>query len=88
MLNGTLCATERAMCCIVETYQEEKGLRIPRALQPSSSSRISCVEFIYTRDQLLRRVVLINSNKVMSNSAVATLRSKCRLLQHVVRSGQ
>jgi len=42
MLNGTLCATERAMCCIVETYQEEKGLRIPRALQPYMGG----VEFI------------------------------------------
>jgi len=34
MLNGTLCATERAMCCLVETYQTEKGVRIPRVLQP------------------------------------------------------
>ena len=23
MLNGTLCATERALCCIVENYQKE-----------------------------------------------------------------
>lgn len=42
MLNGTLCATERAMCCIVETYQEKDGLRIPRALQPYMGG----VEFI------------------------------------------
>jgi seryl-tRNA synthetase len=34
MLNGTLCATERAMCCLVETYQTEDGVRIPEALQP------------------------------------------------------
>merc|ERR1711964_860059 len=34
MLNGTLCATERAMCCLVENYQTEDGLRIPRVLQP------------------------------------------------------
>jgi seryl-tRNA synthetase len=34
MLNGTLCATERAMCCIVENYQTDSGLRIPRVLQP------------------------------------------------------
>ena len=31
MLNSTLCATERAMCCIVENYQEEDGVRVPRA---------------------------------------------------------
>ena len=34
MLNATLCATERTMCCIVENYQEEKGLRIPEVLRP------------------------------------------------------
>eukprot|EP00419_Tripos_fusus_P022323 CAMPEP_0172716918 /NCGR_PEP_ID=MMETSP1074-20121228/69757_1 /TAXON_ID=2916 /ORGANISM="Ceratium fusus, Strain PA161109" /LENGTH=471 /DNA_ID=CAMNT_0013541731 /DNA_START=108 /DNA_END=1523 /DNA_ORIENTATION=- len=34
MLNSTLCATERAMCCLVENYQEEKGVRVPRALVP------------------------------------------------------
>ncbi|EER19492.1 seryl-tRNA synthetase, cytoplasmic, putative [Perkinsus marinus ATCC 50983] len=34
MLNSTLCATERAMCCIVENYQEEEGVRVPRVLVP------------------------------------------------------
>ena len=34
MLNATLCATERTMCCIVENYQTEEGLRIPAVLQP------------------------------------------------------
>jgi len=34
MLNATLCATERTMCCIVENYQTEEGLRIPKVLQP------------------------------------------------------
>lgn len=34
MLNGTLCATERTLCCILENYQEENGLRIPEVLQP------------------------------------------------------
>jgi len=34
MLNGTLCATERCMCCLVENYQTEKGVRVPRVLQP------------------------------------------------------
>lgn len=24
MLNGTLCATERALCCVVENYQTEE----------------------------------------------------------------
>mmetsp|Transcript_1760 Transcript_1760/g.3916 ORF Transcript_1760/g.3916 Transcript_1760/m.3916 type:complete len:470 (-) Transcript_1760:59-1468(-) len=34
MLNSTLCATERAMCCLVENYQTKTGLRVPRVLVP------------------------------------------------------
>ncbi|ORX33485.1 hypothetical protein BD324DRAFT_654074 [Kockovaella imperatae] len=39
MLNGTLCATERALCCLVENYQTPEGLRIPRVLQPYMQGR-------------------------------------------------
>ena len=34
MLNSTLCATERTLCCIVENYQTETGIVIPDVLQP------------------------------------------------------
>ena len=34
MLNGTLCATERTLCCILENYQTEKGVRVPEVLIP------------------------------------------------------
>lgn len=34
MLNGTLCATERTLCCIVENYQTPEGLKIPEVLIP------------------------------------------------------
>jgi seryl-tRNA synthetase len=34
MLNSTLCATERAMCCLVENYQTPEGVKVPAALQP------------------------------------------------------
>merc|ERR1712232_1527152 len=34
MLNGTLCATERALCCILENCQEEDGIRVPEVLVP------------------------------------------------------
>jgi seryl-tRNA synthetase len=33
MLNGTLCATERTLCCILENYQTEEGLKVPEPLQ-------------------------------------------------------
>ena len=39
MLNGTLCATERALCCVVENWQTPEGLRIPPVLQPYMQGR-------------------------------------------------
>ena len=34
MLNGTMCATTRTMCCILENNQTEEGVVIPEALRP------------------------------------------------------
>ena len=34
MLNGTLCATERTLCCILENYQTDTGLTVPEVLRP------------------------------------------------------
>eukprot|EP01006_Ploeotia_vitrea_P010263 TRINITY_DN26620_c0_g1_i1.p1 TRINITY_DN26620_c0_g1~~TRINITY_DN26620_c0_g1_i1.p1 ORF type:complete len:467 (-),score=14.24 TRINITY_DN26620_c0_g1_i1:20-1420(-) len=34
MLNATLCATGRAICCLLETYQEPNGVRVPEVLVP------------------------------------------------------
>jgi len=34
MLNGTMCATERTMCCILENYQTEEGCVVPEVLRP------------------------------------------------------
>lgn len=39
MLNGTLTATERALCCVVENWQTPEGLKIPPALQPYLQGR-------------------------------------------------
>jgi seryl-tRNA synthetase len=33
-LNSTLCATERALCCLLENWQREDGLEIPPPLVP------------------------------------------------------
>lgn len=45
--SGTLCATERALCCLVENWQTPEGLRIPPALQPYVQGR----DFLpYVRD--------------------------------------
>lgn len=34
MLNATLCATERTLCCILENYQTEEGVKVPDVLVP------------------------------------------------------
>lgn len=34
LLNSTLSATERTLCCVLENYQTEDGVRIPEVLQP------------------------------------------------------
>lgn len=34
MLNSTLTATERTLCCLLENWQEEGGVRVPEALRP------------------------------------------------------
>ncbi len=48
MLNGTLCATERTLCCILENYQTEKGVIVPEPLRPYVG-----VDFIpYIEDRL------------------------------------
>jgi len=48
MLNGTLCATERALCCLVENYQTENGLVIPEVLRPYMQGR----EFLEFKKEL------------------------------------
>ncbi|KAF2253656.1 seryl-tRNA synthetase [Trematosphaeria pertusa] len=32
-LNGTLCATERTLCCLLENFQTEEGFKVPKVLQ-------------------------------------------------------
>lgn len=34
MLNSTLTATERTLCCILENYQRENGIEVPEVLRP------------------------------------------------------
>lgn len=34
MLNATLVATERTMCCIMENYQTPTGVIVPEVLRP------------------------------------------------------
>jgi seryl-tRNA synthetase len=39
MLNATLCATGRGICCILETHQREDGVVVPEVLRPYMGGR-------------------------------------------------
>ncbi|KAG8503836.1 hypothetical protein CXB51_001959 [Gossypium anomalum] len=39
LLNSTLTATERTICCILENYQKEDGVEIPEVLRPFMSGK-------------------------------------------------
>lgn len=43
MLNATLCATERTLCCILENYQTEEGVKVPKVLVNNYSSIIAII---------------------------------------------
>lgn len=51
MLNSTLCATGRAICCLLENYQEADGVRVPEVLVPFMGG-ITFMPFV--RDSLNR----------------------------------
>lgn len=46
MLNSTLCANTRVICCLMETYQTEEGMIIPKVLRKYING-IDFVKFIY-----------------------------------------
>jgi len=46
MLNATLCATERTICCILENYQTDEGIKVPTVLQPYLSPFLKNKELI------------------------------------------
>jgi len=50
LLNSTLTATERTLCCILENYQTEEGLKIPKVLQPFMGGK----EFIPFNEEALK----------------------------------
>jgi len=45
MLNSTLSATERTMCCIIENYQTDKGVVVPEVLRPYMPNGLDFIPF-------------------------------------------
>lgn len=52
MLNGTLCATERTLCCILENYQTDKGIIVPECLVPFIG--MNFIKFVDNHDKILK----------------------------------
>jgi len=46
MLNSTLTATERTICCILENYQTETGVKIPKVLIPYMPNNVDFIPFV------------------------------------------
>ncbi|KAI1331924.1 hypothetical protein F5Y16DRAFT_358075 [Xylariaceae sp. FL0255] len=44
-LNSTLTATERALCCVLENYQTEEGLRVPEPLRKYIPGAVDFIPF-------------------------------------------
>jgi len=56
MLNSTLSATERTLCCLLENWQEEGGVRVPEVLRPFMMG----LEFIPFRKQFDKKGKLVD----------------------------
>ncbi|MEW5301881.1 MAG: hypothetical protein WDW36_004708 [Sanguina aurantia] len=67
MLNSTLSATERTLCCILETYQTPEGIRIPPALQPFMMG----MEFLPFRKRFDPKGKLVDVEKLAPKAAAA-----------------
>jgi outer membrane biosynthesis protein TonB len=65
MLNATLCATGRAICCLLENYQDEGGVKIPEVLVPFMGG-ITYLPFV--RDSKLATTI----EKPLSNATTTT----------------
>ena len=46
MLNATMCASTRTICCILENYQTEDGIKIPKALQQFMPNNMDFIKFV------------------------------------------
>ncbi|OEL27308.1 Serine--tRNA ligase, partial [Dichanthelium oligosanthes] len=63
MLNSTLTATERTLCCILENFQKEDGVEVPKALQPYMGG----IEFLPFKQPLdVKQAADSKSNKAKS----------------------
>jgi tRNA synthetase class II core domain (G, H, P, S and T) len=66
MLNGTLSATERTMCCLLENYQTETGVKVPSVLVPYVGT-----DFIkYAHTNKLKSQIIAEENEKKEKEAL------------------
>ena len=46
MLNSTLTATERTLCCLLENHQTEDGVNVPKVLVPYMPEQMTFIPFV------------------------------------------
>jgi hypothetical protein len=72
MLNSTLTATERTLCCILENFQKEDGVEVPKVLQPYMGG----IEFLPFKQPLdVKQAADSKSNKSKSKVFICLCRS-------------
>lgn len=71
MLNATLCATGRAICCLLENYQTTEGVRIPEVLVPFMGG-LTFLPFVRDSKLPLPAAVSTTTTTTTSNTTSAT----------------
>jgi hypothetical protein len=82
MLNSTLTATERTLCCILENYQKEGGVEVPKVLQAYMGG-IEFLPFKQPMDGKQAADKLKHGSKVASASAFTFGRKKTILINNL-----
>jgi seryl-tRNA synthetase len=67
MLNSTLSATERTLCCVLENYQTPDGVKVPECLQPFMPG----ISFIPFRKMFDAKGKVVDKPKADIEAAVA-----------------
>jgi len=65
LLNSTLTATERTMCCVLENHQTPEGVNVPKVLQPYMHG----VTFIPFRKVFDKKGQLVNKAELEAKAA-------------------
>ncbi|KAI3380763.1 hypothetical protein SNEBB_003259 [Seison nebaliae] len=69
MLNATMCATTRTICCILENYQTETGIEVPKVLQDFMPKRFKqFIPFV--------KPPLIDENTTTTTTTTTTKKNK------------